>query len=224
MLIQLAPSILQAFVPSASQGAAALHGFILALGLILPLGVQNVFIFQQGALQRSFRKALPAVLTAAVCDTLLIGLAVGGMSLAALSSNWLETLLMAAGSAFLLYMGISLWRRQPGSASGEAAVYSGRRQIAFAASVSLLNPHAILDTIGVIGGASLQYAGPDRLAFALSCIMVSWLWFTALALTGRLAGRWDHSGRLIRLLNKASAVIVTAIGLGLLYTAITRLF
>ncbi|MDF2937832.1 MAG: lysE type translocator family protein [Paenibacillaceae bacterium] len=220
MLVQLASTI----IPSASQGAAALHGFILALGLILPLGVQNVFIFQQGALQHSFRKALPAVLTAAVCDTLLIGLAVGGMSLAVLNNSWLETLLMAAGSVFLLYMGISLWRRQPNSASDEAAVYSGKRQIAFAASVSLLNPHAILDTIGVIGGASLQYAGADRLTFALSCIVVSWLWFAALALTGRLAGQWDHSGRLTRLLNKASALIVAAIGLGLLYTVITRLF
>lgn len=203
--------------------SAAIHGFILALGLILPLGVQNVFIFQQGALQQSFRKALPAVLTAAVCDTLLIGLAVAGMSLAVLNSSWLETLLMAAGSIFLLYMGVSLWRRQPGSASGEAAVYSGRRQVAFAASVSLLNPHAILDTIGVIGGASLQYAGAERLAFAFSCIAVSWLWFAALALTGRLAGQRDPSGRLILLLNKASAVIVVGIGLGLLYTAVTRM-
>lgn len=213
----------QSMIPSASQGAAALHGFILALGLILPLGVQNVFIFQQGALQRSFRKALPAVLTAAVCDSLLIGLAVAGMSLAVLNNGWLEALLMAAGSVFLMYMGVSLWRRQPASASGAAAVYSSRRQIAFAASVSLLNPHAILDTIGVIGGASLQYAGADRLAFAASCMVVSWLWFAALALAGRLAGKWDSSGRLTLLLNKASAVIVTAIGLGLLNAAITRL-
>ncbi len=203
--------------------SAAIHGFILALGLILPLGVQNVFIFQQGALQQSFRKALPAVLTAAICDTLLIGLAVAGMSLAVLNNSWMETLLMAAGSVFLLYMGVSLWRRQPGSASGEAAVYSGHRQIAFAASVSLLNPHAILDTIGVIGGASLQYAGAQRLAFAFSCIVVSWLWFAALAVAGRLAGRRDPSGRLIQLLNKASAVIVAGIGLGLLYTAVTRM-
>ncbi len=208
---------------SVQLASSAVHGFILALGLILPLGVQNVFIFQQGALQQSFRKALPAVLTAAVCDTLLIGLAVAGMSLAVLNNSWLGTLLMAAGSVFLLYMGVSLWRRQPGSASGEAVVYTRRRQIAFAASVSLLNPHAILDTIGVIGGASLQYAGADRLAFAFSCIVVSWLWFAALAVAGRLAGRWDPSGRLTLLLNKASSVIVIGIGVGLMYTAVTRM-
>jgi L-lysine exporter family protein LysE/ArgO len=56
------------------------HGFILALGLILPLGAQNVFVFQQGATQHRFFQALPAVITAAVCDTALIILAVLGVS------------------------------------------------------------------------------------------------------------------------------------------------
>ena len=36
-------------------------------------------------------------------------------------------------------------------------------QIAFTASVSLLNPHAILDTISVIGTNALSYTGIDRL-------------------------------------------------------------
>lgn len=214
---------LPTILPSASQDAAAIHGFILALGLILPLGVQNLFIFQQGALQRSFRRALPAVLAASVCDTLLIGLAVGGMSLAVLHYGWLQTLLMAAGSVFLLYMALSLWRRPPASAASAADAYSARRQVAYAVSVSLLNPHAILDTMGVIGGASLQYAGADRLVFALSCIAVSWLWFAALAVAGRVAGSLDASGRLTRLLNKVSAVIIAAIALGLLYATALRL-
>ena len=48
------------------------HGFFLALGLILPLGVQNIFIFNQGALQRTWFQALPSAITAACCDTLLI--------------------------------------------------------------------------------------------------------------------------------------------------------
>ena len=33
---------------------AILHGIILAFGLIVPLGVQNVFVFNQGALQPTF--------------------------------------------------------------------------------------------------------------------------------------------------------------------------
>ena len=44
--------------------AAFLHGVILAFGLIIPLGIQNVFIFNQGATQPKFIYALPSILTA----------------------------------------------------------------------------------------------------------------------------------------------------------------
>ncbi len=40
-----------------------------------------------------------------------------------------------------------------------------KKQILFAASVSLLNPHAILDTIGVIGTNSIQYIGSEKMGF-----------------------------------------------------------
>ncbi|EZP76963.1 lysine exporter protein LysE/YggA [Parageobacillus genomosp. 1] len=35
---------------------AFIHGFILALGLILPLGAQNVFVFPQGTIGQIDRK------------------------------------------------------------------------------------------------------------------------------------------------------------------------
>lgn len=84
---------------------AFIHGFILALGLILPLGAQNVFVLQQGAMQPRFLRALPAVLTAALCDTALILLAVLGMSVVVFTMPWLQTILFAVGFFFLLYMG-----------------------------------------------------------------------------------------------------------------------
>lgn len=190
--------------------AAVIHGFILALGLILPLGVQNVFIFNQGALQRRFNHALPAVLTAAFCDSLLIGAAVLGVSVVILASAWIHTMLMLVGIGFLLYMGWTTWKSKPSSGTGleNAKPLSPRKQMAFAASVSLLNPHAIMDTIGVIGTSSLNYTGWDKAAFAVSCLAVSWLWFMGLALAGRSVGRLDKSGRFMAGLNKLSAVVM----------------
>ena len=73
--------------------AAVLHGIILALGLIIPLGVQNVFVFNQGALQPTYIKALPVVITAAICDTILIVSAVSGVSLLVLTFGWLENII-----------------------------------------------------------------------------------------------------------------------------------
>lgn len=42
--------------------AALLHGIALAFGLILPLGAQNVFVFNQGASQPHFKKPFPLLL------------------------------------------------------------------------------------------------------------------------------------------------------------------
>ncbi|WNC14087.1 LysE/ArgO family amino acid transporter [Brevibacillus brevis] len=187
---------------------AMLHGFILSFGLILPLGAQNVFVFNQGAVQPTLWRAFPVVVTAALCDAILILLAVLGVSLVVLTVAWLKTVLYAVGVCFLLYMGYLTWRSRPASDTSEAERFSAKRQVMFAASVSLLNPHAILDTIGVIGTSSLSYSGAEKWGFTLACIVVSCIWFFGLCMAGRLAGRLDPSGKLLRGLNMASAVIM----------------
>ena len=120
---------------------AIVHGIILAFGLILPLGVQNVFVFSQGATQPKLIRALPATITAALCDTFLILLAVFGLSIIVLQFEWLRLSLMIVGILFLLYMGYAIWRSEPTTSKTNKALPI-RQQIIFALSVSLLNPHA----------------------------------------------------------------------------------
>lgn len=188
---------------------AFLHGIILAFGLILPLGVQNVFVFSQGATQPSLLRALPAGVTAAICDTLLILLAVFGLSLIVLQFEWLRITLMTIGIIFLLYMGYSIWRSNPANTENSEALPI-KKQILFALSVSLLNPHAILDTIGVIGTSALKYSGTEQIMFTVACVFISWLWFFGLTLTGASFKKLDGSGKLMRLFNKCSAVFIWA--------------
>lgn len=195
-----------------------INAFLLALGLILPLGAQNVFVFSQGALQPRYVRALPITLTASVCDTLLVSLAVFGLSAVALGIGWIKTSLVSVGVLFMLYMGWVIWRSKPRAANGGQADRLGAwRQIALTASLSLLNPHAIMDTVGVIGTSALRYDGWEKFVFAVTCIAVSWLWFHGLALAGRIAGQADPSGRFLLALNKISALIMwgAAIFLGL---------
>ncbi|WNS42594.1 LysE/ArgO family amino acid transporter [Paenibacillus sp. MMS20-IR301] len=188
---------------------AIVHGIILAFGLILPLGVQNIFVFNQGAQHPRFRSVLPVVLTASLCDTLLIGGAVGGVSLVIVSLDWVTPVIYSAGILFLLFMGWRIWRSAPATAEGKRL--SPKGQIAYALSVSLLNPHALLDTVGVIGTSSLQYDSAERWVFAAATAAVSWIWFLSLAAAGRILGRVDSSGRIIRGLNSVSALLVWAI-------------
>ncbi|UHA73818.1 LysE/ArgO family amino acid transporter [Paenibacillus sp. 481] len=194
---------------------AMLHGIILAFGLILPLGVQNVFIFNQGASQPSLWRAAPAFITASLCDTLLIVMAVQGVSLVVLTVPMLKQLIFGIGILFLLYMGWIVWRSQANRVERQEALPL-RRQVLFAASVSLLNPHAILDTIGVIGTSSLVYSDAQKWAFTGATVIVSWCWFAGLACAGRWVGSLHSSGRLLFALNRVSAFIIWGIALYLL--------
>lgn len=184
------------------------HGIILAFGLILPLGVQNIFVFNQGAAHKKLSKALPVILTASICDTLLIGMAVSGVSIIVFSFEWLRNMLFIIGMIFLIYMGWGMWRTKTQGDQQPSRAFSTKQQITFAASVSLLNPHAIMDTIGVIGTSSLVYSGLGKWVFALACIGVSWIWFFSLAFAGGKIGLVDRNGHLLNRINQISAIII----------------
>lgn len=195
---------------------AIIHGIILAFGLIIPLGVQNVFVFNQGASQPNIWRAVPVVLTASICDTLLILIAVQGVSLVLLTFSWLTTALYMIGFFFLIYMGLVIWRSNPSNDVKQEKSMPLKKQILFAASVSLLNPHAILDTIGVIGTNSIQYIESEKWAFTAATIIVSWIWFISLALAGKFLKRLDSTGKTIALLNKFSGLIIWGVALYML--------
>lgn len=192
-----------------------IHGIILAFGLILPLGVQNVFVFSQGAVQPNILRALPATITAAMCDTMLIILAVFGLSMIVLQFEILRMVLMIVGVIFLFYMGYVIWRSEPAQSDTHQAL-PARKQILFALSVSLLNPHAILDIVGVIGTSALKYVGAEQLLFTLACIVVSWLWFFGLMLSGAVMKKLDRTGSLLKAFNKCSALFIWATAIYLL--------
>lgn len=190
--------------------AAFTHGFLLALVLILPLGPQNTFVLTQGATQARWRSVLPIVVTAALSDTTLIVAAIAGVSLVVLAVPVLREILSAAGVAFLLYMGYKSWTAAAQAAETERAQgWTLGRKIRYSLSVSLLNPHAIMDTVVVIGGGAALYgAVADRWAYALGATLVEWLWFFGLSLAGRVVYRVASGPAVQRWLNRGSAVLM----------------
>ncbi len=150
--------------------------------------------------------ALPVVVTAALCDTLLILISVSGVSLVVIAIPQLQIILYSLGFIFLMYIGWTIWHSDAGDSDQKQAV-PVQKQILFALSISLLNPHAILDTVGVIGINAVQYTERTELiAFALACILVSWIAFTLLAIIGRIVKTIDKEGKGLKIINKISAV------------------
>ncbi len=196
---------------------------VLSFGLIIPLGLQNVFIFNQGATQPKLIRALPSVLTAFICDSILIILAVLGISLIVLQFAWLKLTLFIVGFGFLLYMGYLTWNTKSNTTKQAFKAFSVKRQIYFAMTVSFLNPHAIIDTIGVIGTSSLNYIGHHKIFFCVGCILISLFWFLMLAYLGNLTKKLHNSGLWLNSINKISAVIIWGVAAYLLWQIVLDL-
>lgn len=164
-------------------------GVLLGLALIVPLGQQNVFVISQGVTV-GMPRALFAAVAAASCDTLLIVAGAGGASVVLERVPGLRPALLAAGAALLVYLGVKSLRAD-GAGGGLASEgeRSGRRVLARTVAVSLVNPHAIIDTVGVLGAAIAAQAPATRAAFGAGVVAASWVWFLFLVCAAALLGR-----------------------------------
>ncbi|MBZ9713395.1 LysE/ArgO family amino acid transporter [Deinococcus multiflagellatus] len=190
------------------------RGLLLGLSLIVAIGPQNAFVLRAGLTRQ---RALLSALACALCDTALIAAGVLGVGGLLARSPGLVLAGTLGGAAFLAWYGLRALRSAwvgggPGlEAAGEAPL-TARQVIGTAVGFSLLNPHALLDTVVLIGGASAGLGTGARLAFLGGTVLASWLWFFALALAGRT---------LAPLMARPQAwrVLDTLIGLTLLLTA-----
>ncbi len=160
--------------------AAFLRGLGLGAGLIVAIGAQNTFVLRQG-LKREGRLTVALVCTA--CDAALIALGAGGFGGLIARAPWLTHLAAWTGALFLLFYGLSAFRRalRPLAPSDDTASASRGSLVATTLGLSLLNPHVFLDTVVLIGGLSAQYPLPARAWFAGGAMTASALWFFGLA-------------------------------------------
>lgn len=156
-------------------------GLAFGLGLIIPIGAQNILVFSQG-LALGMPRALWTVLAAACCDTLLILAGALGANALLTQVPGLQAVLLAAGAVLLTYLGVkSLRAKVVNTSAAEAAITDPKQVISKAVAASLFNPHAIIDTVGILGAAIAAQSVAGRTTFAMGTISASWLWFLLLA-------------------------------------------
>ena len=59
------------------------------------------------------------------------------------------------------------------------------KTIGIAMALSFLNPHALLDTVVLLGGLSASYEGAGRYAFGTGAMLSSFVWFFGLGYGAR---------------------------------------
>lgn len=202
---------------------AALSGFVLGLGLIVPIGAQNVHVLRAGLLATRWQAFVTvAVVTSA--DALMITLGGYGLARSIERSEPLQLALYGVGAVVVARLAVEAGTsavRRP--ANPPTRLPEDEPQRRFSSSywptrallVSLGNPHALIDTVAVIGGAASATAAAARPAFVSGAVLASLAWFTSLASLGAVVLR-RGGPKVERGLDAFSAVVLAVVAVVLL--------
>jgi L-lysine exporter family protein LysE/ArgO len=163
--------------------SAFFKGMGVGSGLIVAIGAQNVFLLRQG-LQRHF--VLACVLICVTCDVTLIALGACSVGRFVATSPVLLQVIRVGGALFLIEYGRraawSAWISQDRILQANSSNAFSERGPALrtAAVLSLLNPHAWLDTVVLLGAIGAQQLGQGHFYFSAGAMTASALWFSCL--------------------------------------------
>lgn len=194
----------------------AASGFATSFALILAIGAQNALVLRQGLLRAH---VFWLCLFCAVSDAILIAAGVAGFGALATLYPGFPRIMALAGAAFLLVYGAMRFRA---AIKGDDALHLGGLvaplwpTLATAAAITWLNPHVYLDTLGLIGAVSTQFAGVAKLAFGLGAVSASFVFFFSLGYGARLLAPLMQSVRAWRILDVGIGVTMWTLAAGLI--------
>ena len=196
---------------------AFFEGLGMGGGLIVAIGAQNTFLLKQGVQRQHI---MPCALACALCDILLIVLGASSVGLFIASHPALPTAIRVAGTMFLLEYGrrgaVAAWRGPACPAPPEPAAAARASALRTAIGLSLLNPHAWLDTVVLLGAFGAAQPGQGRYYFSAGAILASVLWFASLALGAHLLAPLLARRQAARALDALIAATMWSIALSLI--------
>lgn len=192
-----------------------LNGLMLGLSLITALGPQNVFLIRQGALRNH---AALSALICFFCDIILVCASVAGLHEVLKLHPTLQGWVTWFGVAFLLYYGCKALK-QALSKEKQATTTDERTPnrwqiVMLALGFSLLNPHAIIDSLVIIGGGSSQFPEHQQ-AFLLGVLTSSLLWFSSLTFTTHYFAHVLSRAKVWKRIEFSSGILMLFLGLKL---------
>lgn len=132
-------------------------GLATSAGLIVAIGAQNAFLLTQ-SLKRQFH--WPIALLCILFDALMISAGVAGLGVLINQSPLLLEVARWGGALFLLWFGLNAARRALGHnslAANGRGIRNLRSALITTTAVTLLNPHAWIDTVVLLGSIGGQY-------------------------------------------------------------------
>lgn len=196
--------------------AAVLEGYSVGFLLILAIGAQNAFVLRQG-LRRAHVFAV--CVTCSLSEVVLVSIGVFGFGRLTELAPWISSVMLWGGALFLLVYGAfcfrSAWVGSAGLQAEGAAETSLKATVLTCLAFTWLNPHAILDTVVLLGALSAQH-GDGRGWFGLGAILAAASFFFMLGYGARLVAPFFAKPSAWRVLDTMIGVTMWAIALALI--------
>lgn len=192
-----------------------LTGVVTGFALIVAVGAQNAFVLRQGI---RGERVLPVILVCMLSDVLAITIGVAGFGV--VLERWPSVLPIAqiGGGLYLLAFGaqsaMRAWR-PTGLSAESGTTMTVRRAVLLTLALTWLNPHFYLDAILMLGTVANSF-GDQRWWFCAGALTASAVWFPTLGFGARALRGLFARPSAWRVLDSGIAVLMAALGIGLL--------
>jgi threonine/homoserine/homoserine lactone efflux protein len=189
--------------------------FVAASAVLLVIPGPTILLVVSYALGRGWKVAAPVATGVALGDLTAMTLSMLGIGALLASSAALFTVLKWIGAAYLIWLGIKLWRAG-GTLDTEARTEAGApgRMLAHAWLVTTLNPKSLVFFVAFVP----QFLDPSRdfltqvLIFEATFVALAFANAFGYALLAARARRFAGSPRAIRIVNRTGGTALIAAG------------
>ena len=199
-----------------------LQGLLLGFSLIIAIGAQNLFVFNQGLIGKY---VMIVCLFCSLSDALLILIGYFGLYLIIENNIILQNFIILIGFLWLLGYGVlkireGMYFDQESNLDFQISHTNNRnlyKTILAISGITWLNPHVYLDTVFLIGSISNSVQSEKQFSFLLGAISSSFLFFFFLGYMGFKIGPLIKSPNLWKKINISLGIIMIVISFNLIY-------
>ncbi len=195
-----------------------IEGFAMGAGLIIAIGAQNAFVLKQG-IKGEYRTIIATICS--FSDAILIVCGIAGMGALFSSHPFVTKIISFGGAAYLVWFAFTCFRS---AVKGDAMdidkenfkAMSFKGAVTTTLALTFLNPHVYLDTVVMLGGFGAARPPELRPFFGLGAISASFIWFYALAFSGKILAPFFKKPVAWRVLDAAIGFLMIYIAVNLL--------
>ena len=187
-----------------------------------PIGLANLFVINS-ALTQTRKKSLLTAIIIIIFDVSLAFACFFGIGAIMKKFEWLQLIILLAGSLIVIYMGINLLRSQTTDISAEATTEMTLfKTISSAFVVIWFNPQAIIDGSMMLGAFQVTLPSYSHPIFIAGVGIASALWFILLSIiVSKFKDKFN--AKVLRIINLVCGIIIILYGGKLFWNFITLL-